>query len=280
MKKTILIICSTMLFGFIYAACQSSQPEQISVMSFNIRYDEPKDSTNRWDNRKEACVNMLLEWKPDLFGIQEGLPHQVVYLDSALTQYAYIGMGRDSLHPQTNEYAAIFYRTDKFRLLANHSFWLSKTPQILSTGWDAKYPRIATWAIFEHLSDGKKILYLNTHLDHKGMQAVCESAKLIVETIQQLAGDSLTVFVTGDFNARPEHLLFQPILSYMKSAQENAPLTDSIGTTNGYGKEPDGKIIDYIFYRNATPIQYQTITKNYGIPYISDHYPIITTFNY
>ena len=56
--------------------------QQIDIMSFNIRYDNPEDGKNRWDNRKEACVRMLKKTKPSVFGIQEGLVHQVEYLDN------------------------------------------------------------------------------------------------------------------------------------------------------------------------------------------------------
>ena len=121
---------------------------------------------------------------------------------------------------------------------------------------------------------------LNTHLDHKGPQARLESVKLIVGKLKEMGGDTLTVFVTGDFNARPEHELFAPLKAYMADTRTNTPETDLTGTTNGFGTEPEGKIIDYIFYRNANPLSYRVITGNYGIPYISDHYPILGTFDY
>ncbi|PIE88072.1 MAG: hypothetical protein CSA04_03815 [Bacteroidetes bacterium] len=31
----------------------------ISILSFNLRYDNSADGENQWQNRKEACVAML-----------------------------------------------------------------------------------------------------------------------------------------------------------------------------------------------------------------------------
>ena len=50
--------------------------------------------------------------------------------------------------------------------------------------------------------------------------------------------------------------------------------TDSANSYNGYGSS--GSIIDYIFYRNAIINEFRTVNgSNYGVTYISDHYPII-----
>ena len=50
-------------------------------MTYNIRYDNPRDSSNSWRYRKEYLLNQLKYYKPDLIGTQEGLKHQVKWLD-------------------------------------------------------------------------------------------------------------------------------------------------------------------------------------------------------
>lgn len=277
MKQKIVYL---LIFGCALCSCNNNENPEIKIMSFNIRYDNPDDDENCWNNRKEACIDMINDQKPDVFGIQEGLIHQVCYFDSCLQNYAWIGEGRDSLI-KNNEYSAVFYDSTKFNLMKSGTFWLSETPEFASKGWDARYNRIATWVYLKDRNNEKEFLMMNTHFDHKGQIARYESSKLIVDKVKEIThNDSLTVFIMGDFNARPGDELFEPISAYFKSAQKEAPITDQFGTTNGYGSEPEGKIIDYIFYRNATPIHYQTIMKNYGVAYISDHYPITAVFEY
>ena len=49
----------------------------------------------------------------------------------------------------------------------------------------------------------EEVFYLfNTHFDHRGQQARTQSARLLLEKIDALAGDAL-VIVTGDFNVVP-----------------------------------------------------------------------------
>ena len=63
-------------------------------------------------------------------------------------------------------------------------------------------------------------------------------------------------------------------------ARDKAPESDNRATFNGFGKEKP-LWIDHIFYRNALPVRYETLDgANYGVRYISDHYPIVCTFNF
>lgn len=276
--RLIIILLSTLT---LLNACAMKKADmaELKIMSFNIRYNEPNDGENNWIYRRQACVDMINEHCPDVFGIQEGLIDQVHFLDSALTAYQYVGIGRDSLI-RNNEYSAVFYRTDKFNLITSSTFWLSETPEIPSKGWDAKYQRIVTWAKFRNRNDNKEFVVMNTHFDHKGQQARIESAKMIAAKAAELSGDTLMIFATGDFNTIPDDDLLNPIYTYMKSAKAEALITDSVGTTNSFKVAQGEKVIDYIFYRNAIARICHTITKDYGVPYISDHYPIIATFEY
>ncbi len=129
------------------AICLSSQTA--SFMTLNIRYDNPKDKPNSWPERKAEMVLLLNHYEPDIFGIQEGLEHQVKYLDSCLLEYAYIGVGRDD-GKKAGEYSAIFYDSTSFKVVENSTFWLSETPEEISVGWDASMERICTYGLFQH----------------------------------------------------------------------------------------------------------------------------------
>ncbi|MDZ7689931.1 MAG: hypothetical protein U5K69_02045 [Balneolaceae bacterium] len=54
-----------LLAGFSGSKAQTSSTEQqVSVMSYNIRYDNPDDGINRWDLRKEELLNQVKLYNP------------------------------------------------------------------------------------------------------------------------------------------------------------------------------------------------------------------------
>lgn len=256
-----------------------SGDSDLSLMSFNLRYDEPADEENQWSNRKESCIAMLNEVKPTVFGIQEGLHNQVSYLDNNLPSYSYVGVGRDDGY-SGGEYAAIFYASSIVELIDNGDFWLSETPDYPSKGWDANNTRICTWARFKDILNDKEFYVFNTHFDHLGKTAQKESSKLIVQKIQEIAEPNSPVFITGDFNMLIDNSRLEPINNNYFSAQRFAERSDDNKSYNAFGLGIISRNIDFIFYNNSRAVSYKTIVGNYGVPYISDHYPIITHFKY
>src|SRR5690606_6998276 len=132
----------------------AGQAQSLEVMTYNIRYDNPDDAPNDWDNRKEFLISQLRFHAPDVFGVQEGLVHQLRDIDRGLTDYAYFGVGRDR-GDDRGEFTAMFYNTAKLELLEESTFWLSPTPEVPSKGWDAALPRICTYGTFEYKEGGK-----------------------------------------------------------------------------------------------------------------------------
>lgn len=251
----------------------------VSVMSFNVRFDTEEDGDNKWSNRKEAILNMWNATRPSIVGIQEGLQHQVEFLDDNLPEYEYVGVGRDD-GQSSGEYAAIYYLAEDFELLASNTFWLSETPDSPSLGWDANNIRIATWAHLKDRDHNRSIFVFNTHFDHKGAVAREESAKLLVEKVKEIVPDNVPVFITGDFNAWISNNLFEPITSRYLDARRFADYTDNEKSFNLWGKWYANWDVDYIFYQNAKALAFRTVKEDFGVPYVSDHYPIITHFNY
>lgn len=276
---SIMFLC-TLLIG-----CSKEEPYKwdadydISVMSFNLRYDTEEDGDNQWSNRKEACIKLLTETAPSVFGIQEGLYNQVTYLDDNLPQYSYIGVGRDDGH-SSGEYAAIYYLKDDYELLESNTFWLSETPDFPSLGWDANNIRIVTWAHLKDVEKGISFYVFNTHFDHKGKTARTESAKLLVKKIDEIASADDPVFITGDFNAWISNPLFEPITNEYFDARRFADNSDNIKSFNLWGKWYAIWSVDYIFYKNADALAFRTVAEDYGVPFVSDHYPLITHFNF
>ena len=78
-------------------------------MTYNIRYDNPNDGENNWHNRKETLVNQILFYKPDIIGTQEGLEHQIHYINDNLKSYKYVSIARaDVKEGGKGEYSAVF----------------------------------------------------------------------------------------------------------------------------------------------------------------------------
>ncbi len=199
---------SVMLIGlaFVLGTCgnalqaQSQLKHPTKVMSFNIRYGTANDGDNHWDKRKEFLLKTIQAFQPDLLGTQETLGFQRDFLRESLAGYGWLGVGRDD-GKESGEMMALYYRLDRYDLLESGHFWLSESPETAgSKSWDAALPRMASWVRLQDKSNSRRILFINTHFDHKGKEARLQSAKLLRKKAHELKKDAW-VIITGDFNA-------------------------------------------------------------------------------
>jgi endonuclease/exonuclease/phosphatase family metal-dependent hydrolase len=265
-------------FALMSIAC--NRTSEIKVMSYNIRLSSgtiKADSIYHWEHRKQASLNLMHEENPTVFGLQEACPDQMDYMVENLPEYGYIGVGRDD-GKRKGEFMSIFYKKEEVEFIDGGTFWLSETPDQVSKGWDAACFRTCTWAILKKKDTGKKFVYMNTHLDHMGKVAREESIKLIVERAEKLTGGKLPVFITADFNSPTSNAIFKPMQEAMLDARVEAPVTDDRGTLNCWGTTPPGVVIDHVFYRGAEAQKFEVLRdKDYGAPYVSDHYTVMLT---
>lgn len=290
----------------------------VKLMSFNIRMSAmpEMDGDNAWEKRKKAVVKMIQSEDPDVFGVQEMLPDQQQYLRGELTEYDMVGVGRDD-GMNEGECMGIFYKKTRFELLKEGTFWLSETPEVPSMGWDAACKRTVTYVQLKDRKNGKDFFYFNTHLDHVGLIARQESVKLIVEKIRELVPDTNGAYVLGgDMNTPLTQNIFIPLIgervkskpsgkkfasaekqvariykdmipmetenqrtpSLMRSARNTAWERDNNQTYTGFGKDKPSQI-DHIFTsRQVDNLVFKTVVERYGVPYVSDHYPITLIF--
>ena len=265
------------VFAILLSGISIAQP--IKTMTFNIRLDLPQDAENSWNHREEAVKDLLSYYHPDIFGIQEGLMHQVNYIDSCLVNYTFIGVGRDDGELK-GEFSAIFFDTTQFSLLKESTFWLSEYSDSVSIGWDAEYIRICTYGLFEYKSGQKKFWVFNTHFDNKGEMSREKSTSLILEKIKALNRNDLPLILMGDFNSLPKSKPIRILKTQLKDAQnlsESEPY-GPIGTFTGFN--PHEKIvdrIDYIFVRKMMVKSYIHIDdKRKDNYFISDHLPVLS----
>lgn len=255
------------------------------IISYNVRYSSvpATDGANRWELRRDASIKMVAEQKPLAMGLQEACPDQIDFLDQNLTGYKHIGVGRDDGN-RAGEMMAIYYDTNRLTLLNSGTFWLSETPDKVSIGWDAACNRTCTWGHFKVNDSGFEFLYFNTHLDHAGSQARRNSVKLIVAKMAELNPNNVPVFLSGDFNSTTDNTIFEPLKASLKDAREVSAISDKNITYNGFGTVSDTPntrkewVIDHIFFSGVNPMAFRVLNGNYGVPFISDHYPIAFTF--
>jgi len=270
----------TFLFAITFVFTLAVFGQDIKLMTYNIRLDTPKNAENEWTHRKETLVNQILFYGPDIMGIQEGLEHQVQYLNDHLENYKYVGVGRSDVKEKgVGEYSAIYYNVNKFKKLKSGTFWLSNTPDKASRGWDASLNRICTYIFMKDKKSGEKFWVFNTHFDHKGVIAREKSTQLIVKKIQTINKDGLPVFLMGDFNLKPDEEPIQYLANQLNDARTISllPPFGPIGTFNGFDtcKKVD-KRIDYIFVskENIEVKKYAVIASVNELKYPSDHFPV------
>lgn len=266
----------TLVFFFLVSTVTA---QSVKVMTYNIRYDNPGDGINQWDNRKQKVFSLLKKYDPDIIGVQEALHHQLKDIAANLKQYEFLGVGRDD-GKQKGEFSAIFIRKKKFRILEQNTFWLSKTPEVPgSKDWDAAITRVATWARLQDRRSNEKFLIINTHFDHRGKESRLNAAGIIKQRALSLA-ENQPVIITGDFNFTRE----APPYSVMMDSS-GLQLVDSSPTTPGTScgfavNARPCNAIDYIFHTPQwTSENYQVVTDNDGKNYPSDHLPVIVNLS-
>lgn len=267
---------STILF-ILFASFLFSQT--IDVMSFNIRLASVDDGENHWNIRKDKVKDLISYYEADFVGLQEAQKPQIDYLLDNNSAYGFLGRPRTD--EGNAEFSCIFYLKNKYKVLEQNTFWLSENPEKSGKSWDAAYPRIVTYALFENIKTKKKVWVLNTHFDHVGVIARQKSAEIILEKIKTLQKKrNVPVVLTGDFNSVESDSWMKPLFENLQEARSNSvtkPYAEK-GTWNGFKfNEKPSEQIDFIFSskNNTKVLKYRTITDFYDYKYPSDHFPIV-----
>lgn len=261
MKK--LLLSALLLLSFQLSA------QQLLVGSYNIRYKNWNDSVqgNVWNKRCQVICDQLNFMAPDVFGTQEVLYGQLQDMKEALDGYDYIGIGRDD-GERAGEHEAIFYKTDKIKLLDHGDFWLSETPEKPGLGWDAVCVRICTWGKFS--MDEAIFYYFNLHMDHVGVIARREAAKLVVARIREIA-QGAPVVLTGDFNVDQTNEIYAIFTEsgLLKDSYDAARIRFAEnGTFNAFKTEYyTTSRIDHVFVSPEIQVEsYGVLTNSYWTP--------------
>jgi endonuclease/exonuclease/phosphatase family metal-dependent hydrolase len=267
----------------ILAACATTPPPPttlpaaLRVMSFNVRLPVDSDGPDRWQARRELAADVVARAAPDLVGTQELHKVQGDWLVERLPRYAWFGRDRRGGHD--DEHMGVFYRRDRLRVVDSGDFWLSATPDIPgSISWGHPFPRMATWALFERIADGRRFYLFNTHLPYRDEDDAAREhgARLLAERIAALPAD-VPVVVTGDFNATPESAVHATLTGTLDDAWNSAASrTGPDATFHAFSGKADRRI-DWILVRGFEVREASTLEACEGndgrCP--SDHFPVL-----
>ena len=264
MKRLLFFI---LLFGVFI----SIQAQILNIATYNIRNDNKGDVTagNGWLQRCPVIAGQILFHDFDIFGTQEGKYNQLEDLKKALPGYDFIGVGRDD-GQQGGEHSAIFFKMDRFKILRKGDFWMSTVTDRPNKGWDAALPRICSWGEFKEIKSGLTVLVFNLHMDHIGVEARRESAKLILAKMREL-GSKTPVILMGDFNIdqNNESYLLLNTSGILQDAYDQSPVRyANNGTFNAFRTDlKTDRRIDHIFLTSHFKVlRYGVLTDIYWIP--------------
>lgn len=249
----------------------------LRIMSINLDANEATIA-----KRQGNLIALLKSYDPDSIGVQECRGGWHARLKRGLDGYTKVGVAADGLKESATSFGTyIFYKTEKFHLIASGTFWLSETPDvpsIYSSTVDCN--RTCTWAILQDKETGYTYVHMNAHLDWMDVQATNYQMALIREQILRFEAMGLPVFATGDYNTDEGSDTYKIMLANQNIADSKyvAEKTMSLGTYPDYGKldvEKDPPI-DFCFVTKdmVKVSEYKVVAEKPHDEYISDHYPL------
>jgi endonuclease/exonuclease/phosphatase family metal-dependent hydrolase len=285
----------------------SGNADPMVICTFNIRYANTSDtypdgSSAAWKDRSASVKKFFDTVKPDLVGLQEIRKEQAQWFASELSSdYGYYDVGRDSnsgssVSSAGGEGVGVLYRKDRFELVSKDFFWLDQSTRTLPEknadgtygAWNSACRRITLSVVLKDKKHGNALIYFfPTHYDHKSTEARKNSADLMVTQMKNvtkatdLKQAGVIVFHVGDLNTTHDSAQLKSLNDNLYYARLTAGGTDKdTGTYNGFGDK--NSIIDHVYYggKAVKPVKYWVDRTNYGVPFLSDHYPVLFQWEY
>ncbi|MGI8650755.1 MAG: endonuclease/exonuclease/phosphatase family protein [Rubrobacter sp.] len=265
-------------------AVPERQPEELRVMTFNIRGALHPDGKNAWKKRAALSADVIQRWHPDLIGFQEFQRGNLKAYEKYLPDYEKF-LGPRYQNGRPHAFNAVFWNVSRMELLDESGFWLSETPDEFSGSWETRQIRSASLLRFRLLPEGGEFIFLNTHLDHRSIPARQNGSKLITERLETYR-DTPTI-ITGDFNAepgKPAHEIFSEAGFEDTHLRCGNPPTKTFHRFEGerFGKDAKRELrMDWILVRDGSNAEW-TATASHVVRdcdppvYPSDHYPVTT----
>lgn len=248
------------------------------------------DAPNTPKERFSRVYEEFKYYDPDIIGVSEQSDQWLNYLKGALASDGYERLGGKKLYNDSGKKLGdgnnIYYKSEKLNVIEWDTFWYSSTPDVPGTTLaGAKDKQVATWAVFEVKTTGKRFMVLNTHLhayqDYGEIRT--QQIKILTDFLREYM-DEYPVYIMGDMNIEEKHAQYATMLEAFNDSRDIAKvnLSKEQDTYNAYGeKEADG---DYIFTGksgNQEILWFKVINEkrfgDYSIAeneWVSDHYGV------
>ena len=257
------------------------------IMSCNIRVALDVDEAKGvgWSARRDICLKIIENKKPDIISLQEVLKVQADDFRKYFPSYQLFGFDGPEMDPHPTGYYGIaknpiLFSKDRYKLLTGGTYWLSETPLVAgSKSWNTARARHANWVRLQDKKSGKELRVVNLHLDHVSGEAKINQAKMVVEESAQYQ-PGFVQLLTGDFNTRYDSKVFTSVRSGgWKESYETIHGEGEAGFTGhafqgvDYVKGSSKGRIDFIWYRGQVkPVDAAIIKDAINGKYPSDHF--------
>lgn len=241
----------------------------IRIMSWNVLFQVGSGSPI--PGRDGRVCATILAFQPDVIGLQEATPAWYTALESGIgLQYGFVYKKNTR---GGNNYSGIAYNKETVKVVKQDMLFFSRG--------NSDKMRVACWAMFERLADGKQFIVVNTHWDPGDAGAVrLVQAKEEANLINALtAVHKVPVFATGDFNCREDSDSFKTFMNttgMQDSKYDSKVINRQITTYHTLNQPvPDSILsIDHITATNDVELlYYNTLIDDFVIK-ASDHCPI------
>jgi len=95
-----LNILFIIIFALFLSNCEWVGSNSCRIMTYNIRYDDPNAGENSWENRKGYVISLIDSLKPQIFGLQEAMIHQIYDIHEKLPTYKWVSPATTIIYPQ------------------------------------------------------------------------------------------------------------------------------------------------------------------------------------
>jgi endonuclease/exonuclease/phosphatase family metal-dependent hydrolase len=259
-----------------------SSNSDLTVVSFNILVDFGSSAeVPRWSERRELCVQLLKDSHAQLIGLQEPSPGQMKWLAEQLSAYEVVLYRRtptDKGYPD----AALLYERERFEEKEHGHWWLSPTPEKVSTGFGNTLPRLVVWAQLRDRMTDKELIVFNTHFDNT-MPSQARMAELCSRQFEKFTPRGLPMLFIGDFNTDQKRGDYSRLTSGgWRDSYTAAEQASDDGRDDRVATHLGGTRIDHIFYHGEglTPVAWQRLESPDPARLLSDHYPIRARFHW
>ena len=249
-----------------------------TIISSNIRFDNPADGVQCWDMRQSVLSNVLLSHHPFLIGTQEGRHSQHLEFSQKLTNYKLCAAHRPWIDERM--YPCIYLLNDLTQDIQSGDAWLSETPGIAGSHLaGSAFPRLCTWVRLN--LQGQSVVVLNLHLDFLETDTRMRQCEILCDEIKRQTTANDRVIIMGDFNDSPgsrvhTHLLDSCHKFYDPWSTQEEPSHHSFS-----GSAWQGQRIDWILLDRRLKCDEIFLDKTrQGQVWPSDHYPLVCRFRF